>query len=81
MFKNILWIGLLIMVFLVLVAGAAPTEDVKDTSAVQKPVVEFKLPPYRALDVAPKEPRDRAKVAGKSDYCLDCLRGKIGETS
>ncbi len=71
---NVARFVLYVMIFLVLVAGVAPAEDVKDTPAVQKPAVEFKLPPYRAPDVAPKESRDRAKMVGKSDYCIDCHR-------
>ncbi len=34
--------------------------------AVKKPVA----------DVKPQEPRDRAKIADKSDYCIDCHRTK-----
>ncbi len=63
-----------VMIFLILVPGALPAEEVKDMPAVRKPVVEYKLPPYQAPDVMPREPRDRAKVVGKNDYCIDCHR-------
>ncbi|MCK4378095.1 MAG: hypothetical protein KAW01_02055 [Deltaproteobacteria bacterium] len=64
----------LTVVIVFVVFAVIPVLGSNVVSSQQKPVVEFKLPPYRVLDVAPKEPRDRAKVVGKSDYCIDCHR-------
>ncbi len=55
-------------------ASAQDPKDPQTPKAVLKAAAAAKA--YVAKQPKPREPRDRAKVADKSDYCIDCHREK-----
>ena len=69
-----LWLGL-VVIMLSLACAVAPVLGDKAPSGMQKPAAKFNpLPLYQQADIPPKELRDRSKMSGKSDYCIDCHR-------
>jgi len=69
-----LFLGL-VVIMLSLACAAAPVLGDKTPLDMQKPAAKFNpLPLYQQADIPPRELRDRSKVSGKSDYCIDCHR-------
>lgn len=68
-----LWLSMMAIILSLVSAGPALGE--KAPAAMQNTAVKVnRLPLYQQPDIPPIEVRDRAKVAGKSDYCIDCHR-------
>ncbi|RLB74535.1 MAG: hypothetical protein DRH03_00895, partial [Deltaproteobacteria bacterium] len=59
-------------------AWSATVKDPQIPEAALKAAAAAKARAVKKLvtDVKPQEPRDRAKIADKSDYCIDCHRTK-----